>query len=168
MHILIFSVSSKVNNSSAVNFSCILQSYVEIRTRASSILFLTVSFRNLNNNSFNFAIEAVNLTLHCGTSLAEALPQPLFRLTPCYPGWVFRDQCFSVLPCSDQGGRSERRTHEERRWNYDVTRWLPLRAVTSRMTNVSLAVLTLYNHYCQFRVSINVKTSRLNARLIKR
>ena len=30
----------------------------------------------------------------------------------------------------------ERRTHEERRRNYDVTRWLPLRAVTSRVTNV--------------------------------
>ena len=30
----------------------------------------------------------------------------------------------------------ERRTHEERRKNYDVTRWLPLRAVTSRVTNV--------------------------------
>ena len=67
-----------------------------------------------------------------------------------------------------QGVRSERRTHEERRRNYDVTRWLPLRAVTSRMTNVSLAVLTLYYHYCQFRVSINVKTTRFNARLIKR
>ena len=42
-----------------------------------------------------------------------------------------------------QGGRSERRTHEERRRNDDVTRWLLLRAVTSRMTNVSLQLLLL-------------------------
>ena len=30
------------------------------------------------------------------------------------------------------------------------------------------AVLTLYYHNCQFRVSINVKTTRFNVRLIKR
>ena len=78
------------------------------------------------------------------------------------------DARLAMLPYMPQGGRSERRTHEERRRNYDVTRRLPLRAVTSRMTNVSLAVLTLYYHNCQFRVSINVKTTRFNARLIKR
>ena len=42
----------------------------------------------------------------------------------------------------DQGGRSERKTHEERRRNYDITRLLPLRAVTSRMTNSNY-----YNKY---------------------
>ena len=104
------------------------------------------------------------------TEFSEVLPPYFPRTTSSsvrVGGLVVMVGNYGGTDSATQGGRSERRTHEERRRNYDVTRWLPLRAVASRMTNVSLAVLTLYYHNCQFRVSINVKTTRFNARLIE-
>ena len=66
-----------------------------------------------------------------------------------------------------QGVKTERRTHCRRRTNDDVTRWLPLRTVTSQGSNVSLTVLTLQYHCRQFPMSINVETPRFIARFIK-
>ena len=42
-------------------------------------------------------------SLHFALHQSEAFLQPLFRLTPCYPGWVF--SCLlprPMLPCSDR------------------------------------------------------------------